>query len=375
MSNIEDFCDKRCTTIQEEKFKEEIMESIKEIGTYSFDGKYSHYLNKKNMDIVKGNDYKIGVSTYGKKYNLYLKNIRGKNYSFFMNRKTKQIILGKLTFTLPLFQGTLFDGELIKNSRNEWFFLINDLIYYEGKSVVTEKWDERNNKLNKLIKEQYKHDEKSHCKIILKDYVSIKYIESFVNHYIPLLSYKSSGIVFKNIFNFSNNFMFMFPDSRTDIERVDKNKKSYVKVEKVKNVEEEKVEEEDFLSMLGNECEVCDYENVEEEKVEEEVLSKDTHCRFIVKNTTLPDIYELYCRSSSGKVEKHSIACIPSMASSTMMKKMFEDNTQKVMKCRYHCHFKKWEPYELHHNNNIDSLSRINYVKNHIDKTEEEDEI
>ncbi len=371
--NIDDFCNKRCTMVQEEKFKEEIIQSIEEIGTYGFENKYCHFLNKRNMDLLKGNDFKIGLSTFGKKYNLYLKNIRGKNYSFFINKKSKEIILGKLVFTLPLFQGTLFEGELIKNSRDEWIYLVNDLIYYEGKSIVTEKWEDRNIKLNKLLKEQYKHDEKSHCKIIMKQYVSTNFLNSYVNDYIPLLSYKCNGIMFKNIFNFSHNYVYIFPDTEKNEvkEKIVKKKIEDIKVEE-KSPEEE---EADFLSMLGNECEVHKYEEEkEEEKVEEEVLSKDTYCRFIVRSTTLPDIYELYCRTKTG-IEKHSIACIPSMATSTMMKKMFENESHLIMRCKYHYHFKKWEPYEIHHNDKIDTLSRINYVKFHIEKTEEEDEI
>ena len=69
--------------------------------------------------------------------------INGKNYCIFINKKSGIMILAKFTFVASLFDGTLFDGELIKNDRDEWIFMINDIIYYESQSLITQSLSNR----------------------------------------------------------------------------------------------------------------------------------------------------------------------------------------------------------------------------------------
>jgi hypothetical protein len=384
------FCGKNTNIIKDEKLKDEIINSIKSIGTYNLDSKYYQFLNFKNVNQLKNNEFKISISTFGKKYHLYLKNMNNKNYCIFINKKTNQMILGKFTFALSLFDGTLFDGELIKNSRNEWFFMINDLIYYEGKSMITYDFETRYKKVKNVIETQYKYDNNSQCKIFIKKYVELKYLNSLIKDYISQLSFKCSGICFKDIDNFGTNYTYIFPECRTDTRILNKEEEK----EKVKKVEEEN-ENIDFLSMLESECTLVSYNNNSENQEiknenKKEVFSSSSnndnvshcsntsssinvsHCNFMVKSTHMPDIYELYCKSSSGNIEKHSYASIPSMECSKMMRKVFETKNEIIMKCIYNKIFKKWIPIE-ETNDNIDNLHKINKVKLFIENMEEEE--
>jgi hypothetical protein len=202
-------CGKNTNIINDTQLKDEIINSIKNMGTYNLDSKYYQFLNFKNVNQLKNEEFKISVSTFGKKYNLYLKNINNKNYCIFINKKTNQMILGKFTFALSLFDGTLFDGELIKNSRNEWFFVMNDLIYYEGKNIITQDFETRYEKLKNLVATQYKYDNNSQCKLFIKKYVEVKYVNSIIKDYIAHLSFKCSGIIFKENNNFGNNYTYI----------------------------------------------------------------------------------------------------------------------------------------------------------------------
>ena len=89
----------------------------------------------------------------------------------------------------------------------------------------------------------------------------------------------------------------------------------------------------------------------------------------------MPDIYELYCKSSSGNIEKHSYASIPSMDCSKMMRKLYENDKENngiVMKCMYNKIFKKWIPME-ESKEMIDNLHKINKVKLYVENIEEEE--
>ncbi len=389
------FCGKNTNIIKDNQLKDEIINSIKSIGTYNLDSKYYQFLNFKNINQLKNNNYKIAVSTFGKKYNLYLKNINNKNYCIFINKKTNQMILGKFTFALSLFEGTLFDGELIKNSRNEWFFVMNDLIYYEGKNIVTQDFETRYEKIKHILSNQYKYDNNSQCKIFLKKYVEMKYLNSLVQDYISQLSYKCSGILFKGIDNFGDNYTYIFPECRTDTRMLNEDKSQNVedlhcnllnssslkkveikevniKVKEVKNNEVEENENNDFLSMLAGDCTVVSFDKKEEK---ESSSNNTSYSIFLIKGTHMPDIYELYCKSSSGNIEKHSYASIPSMDCSKMMRKLFEcdkENNGIVMKCTYNKIFKKWIPIEKS-NEEIDNLHKTNKVKLYVENMEEEE--
>ncbi len=363
------FCGKNTNIIKDNQLKDQIINSIKNIGTYNLDSKYYQFLNFKNVNQLKNEQFKIGISTFGKKYNLYLKNINDKNYCIFINKKTNQMILGKFTFALSLFDGTLFDGELIKNSRNEWFFIINDLIYYEGKNIITHDFETRYEKLKNVVSTQYKYDKNSQCKIFIKKYVEIKYLNSLIKDYVAHLSFKCSGIIFKENNNFGNNYTYIFPECRTDTRILTTEKE-----EKKEEVMEE--DNNDFLSMLASDCTVVSFDKKtkEEDTLQSEFINT-SYCIFLVKATHMPDIYELYCKSSTGNIEKHSYASIPSMDCSKMMRKLYESNKENngiVMKCMYNKIFKKWIPIE-ESNQNIDNLHKINKIKLYVENIEEEE--
>ncbi len=185
----------------------------------------------------------------------------------------------------------------------------------------------------------------------------MKYLNSLMKDYIPQLSFKCSGILFKDIDNFGTNYTYIFPECRTDTKILNKGKNG-----------EEEDENTDFMSMLESECTVVKYN-----KEDKECIILSSYCIFLVKATYMSDIYELYCKSSSGNMEKHSYASIPSMECSKMMRKLFNENKEGIiMKCTYNKIFKKWIPME-ESKDNIDNLHKINKVKLYVENIEEEE--
>ncbi len=429
------FCNQPLVEVKDEKIRNEVFSSIKTIGTYNMEEKYYQFLNFKNLSSLKSGEFVVSTSSYGKKYILYLKRIHDRNYCIFFNKKSKQMILGKFTFALPLFEGTLLDGELIKNSRNEWFFEISELIYYEGVNMITEKFEVRRAKIEHLLKNQFRHEPTNHCKLFMKKFIQPQYIDSFVKKYIPTLSYRCSGIVFKSCYNFSDNYTYIFPECRTDTQVLGTHAPVPAHARAIPTSTptptpalEPEAESSGSMDLFGVLCEVIDkdstflvplirpecergtsplgleesvfrsekeqrksseiccdmsresptHEKIElaDDSVKNMSINPETYCKFMVKDTGAPDVYELYCKSASGNIEKYGYAAIPSMSASKMMCALFTEQKEMIMRCKYHKHFKKWYPTEKHHKQNhevVDLLYHINKVKIIIDNMEDEE--
>ncbi len=98
-------------------------------------------------------------------------------------------------------------------------------------------------------------------------------------------------------------------------------------------------------------------------------------CHFMIHPSGLPDVYELYCKSNTNTPEKHSVASVPGLGVSQMLKdwmkdqvNMTEDAITKInigkaiyTECKYHRIFKKWIPIKK--SNRMDSLQKINQVQ------------
>ena len=56
------------------------------------------------------------------------------------------------------------------------------------------------------------------------------------------------------------------------------------------------------------------------------------------------DVYDLYLEGSNNIV-KHSIACIPNLKCSMMVRKLFDDSESPIVECKYNEKFEKCQVY------------------------------
>ena len=133
--------------------------------------------------------------------------------------KNDTMTVTQLKFTDDIFLGTLFDGELVKNDEDKWIFLINDIAYYKGESVVTKSFTERESIIENILNIEHDNDNISGSQsffISKKNYFTYNNIKDFVENYMNNLNYKCSGLYFKSMNNFSDNYLFIFPECRSD---------------------------------------------------------------------------------------------------------------------------------------------------------------
>jgi hypothetical protein len=89
---------------------------------------------------------------------------------------------------------------------------------------------------------------------------------------------------------------------------------------------------------------------------------------FMIKNTTIPEIYELYLKSSENenRKEKISYASVPNIETSAFLKKIFKENQDNPKKeiyvrCEFHDTFKKWVPMEK--SDSIDTVDTLHWFQ------------
>lgn len=355
--------------IQEKELRQEVYQNIKKIGHYNVTSKYYNFLNKRNLSEIQDGDFRVSLSSFGKKYILFLMKINDRRYSILINKKNEIMVTCQYKFHQSLYEGTLLDGELVKNENNKWIFIINDIPYYKGENLITKSFDDRQNIIEEMLKNEYRREEQNNhmTYICQKIYVKYECMQDLSKRLRDSLSYKCSGLYFKNIFNYSDNYLYIFPECRTDHQLLNKTvvveEKEEVVVEKKVIVEETKkkdyVEDDIFgdLEVVKTE----EREIVEEKQVVKKDIKKPVrnYCKFLIKPTTKPEVFELYCRAVDRHIEKYSYAAIPDMKTSKFLKELFisytpmDDITSLLnekkaifVECLYNKNFKRWIPYK-----------------------------
>jgi hypothetical protein len=295
---------------------------------YNQDFSYENYefLNNNTKLDIKNNEYWFTLNTSGTKYFLYLFNYQSKNYCCFINRKTKAIIIVRFRFDTTLFKGTLLEGELNEletgdeNDINRWYFLITDLLIYEGNKIGNYPIHYRFLKMNEILNLKYERDNNLDCcTLVLKNY--FKY-ENMRNIYERIGEYpfKVNGFLFK--------------------------------------INEQKLDKKDILFIF------IEYRNKKtevEENQKELVVNQRNFAYLKCKKTDFPDYYELYCINDKGNEQYLDIACIPNIKISKFMLKSFKnvDSNDLVFHCIWNNKFKLWEPFTIKDDIMIDKESFI----------------
>jgi len=349
------FSNKKSLQVNSPQIRNDIKSIINSIGSFNLTSKYYTFLNKKNVNDLTENNFLVTLSTFGKKFVLFMTIYNTKKYCIFINKKNDTMTVTQLKFCDNIFLGTLFDGELIKNSEDKWIYLINDIAYYKGKNIITKSFLERQDIIDNILNNEHEYCiDTETLYVSKKKYFEYQYIHSLVNKYAHYLNYKSSGLYFKNINNFSDNYLFIFPECRSDSKILNNG----ITISNIKM----NMEDEDLFK---------DVEIIENKSEKSSMKLEKTTSRFLINPTVMPDIYELYCKNTNNTIEKYSYASVPDIDTSNFLKNIFNDtydinediytkvqnNSAIYVECNYHKLFKKWIPFKK-----VDAMDNINSI-------------
>lgn len=423
------FCGKPEIPITNPNIREAIKSKMLGIGVFSFTAKYYDFLNVKKINCIKEGDFKVALSTFGKKMILFLTRYNEKKYCIFINKKNESMNIAQFCFSDELFDGTLIIGELNKTNSQNWVFNIFDLAFYKGTNLITKGFEDRQQLIDDMLKYEYSYTSSQPCYLSKKKYFPLNNIQDLVENMQHAYDYISAGLYFKSTTNFSDNYLFIFPEHRTDSKILNNgytvdnqqivikdaviggslkkaptaNNTNSLSINNSSNPKKTVLQQQKQQYNMTNNQTNNQFNNPtsifgdvdmqiqsdDDDSTSDDVFKNDDSdwesdddeeemqntCHFMIHPTGLPDVYELYCKSNTNSPEKHSVASVPGLGVSQMLKdwmkdqmNMTEDAITKInigkaiyTECKYHRIFKKWIPIKK--SNRMDSLQKINQVQ------------
>jgi hypothetical protein len=134
------FCNGSAYKITDSVIKEKIYVQLEtlfgfHVSRSSFPGPQPVSIESKDINTLKTDNYVVCEKTDGERYVLVLVNIDSKPMSFMVNRNNDFLFVS-LDIKREIFEGSVFDGELIQNKNKQWNYIIHDCMVYNGTSYL-----------------------------------------------------------------------------------------------------------------------------------------------------------------------------------------------------------------------------------------------
>tara|TARA_B100001094_G_scaffold333398_1_gene411459 strand:+ start:12005 stop:12961 length:957 start_codon:yes stop_codon:yes gene_type:complete len=293
------FCNKQVDNVTDNSMKKYILDNMFLKTSIKYDSRYAKIYNeqyKKNLN----NPHIVCLKSSGTQYLLFCTQINDINYCFMIDKKVKdgyeypKIFIIHCRFLPDLFNGTLFEVELIRDKMNEWSILIGDIYTMKGVSMKNTQIHERINNCISIMENEYIVDPFCDiCPIHIKKYFNLNQIDSIMNDFIQKLPYNIRGFYFVPLKPSYAKILYLFKD--IDFKKLNSNNK----------------------------------ENI----------------NFRIIKTVKSDIYELYIyNENKTNIQKHSYASIPNIKTSEWLNELTSIKDECIVECKYNPLFKKWMP-------------------------------
>ena len=351
------FCSKIAFNLRNENYKNKVLKElfdrykimVTENSCSIYDKRYSRVIvNQFN------NPYHIlSTNTKGNRYYLYFRRDEfDKNMCLFIDRKIcrgytqPRVIYTNFKMDNDIFDGTLIHGELVKVNENDWFFILNDIVSYCGKSLKYTKKLERIHYMYKFLKKQYSSDDiLDVCKFQVKKFFTYRQLDEFMN-YVKTLPYQVNGILFNSLNPSKMDILLLH-----NMETAFKFKKTNRTQREVKNINTNKIQIQKRTR--------TNKENITRTKIQ----NKETKTTPVIKTssnkvqapTQLTDTFTFYITKIEGgifqlisyvnKNEKvFGNARIDKMKTQRMVERLLGEKEKVLIDCKYNMKFKKFVP-------------------------------
>jgi len=320
--NKTNFCGKQVDNIISNEMKKYIIQDMKLRTSLTPSSRYAKIYNeayKKNFN----NPHILCLKTYGSPYFLYLTKINNVNYTLLIDKKVKKgydypkMFIVPYSFNSDLYDGTLFETELLRDNDNKWFLIIGDIYYYKGKKTNETVIVDRVKQIYNILETEFVSDtEIDICDIQVKKYFDIEDKLIVFDEFIPKLNYKTRGLYYIPINVNYSNVLYMF--------------------------------NEDELKQI----------------YESKIVNNKKYLNFKITKTMKPEVYELYLKDKDA-ITKTGTAHISGIKNSDYINNLLKtetDTSDIIVQCEYNSFFKKWSPIKqtdklIHH---ISDLNLIN---------------
>jgi hypothetical protein len=271
---------------------------------------------------------------------LFLTTLNGVPQCIFMEKRIRpgqlypRMTMPRLFFDAGLFNGTVFEGELVYGTHH--VFLVTDLLVDRAASTGNLNFPKRLNRIYNLLGEHFIRDGLDPAEIQVKRFFKYEEFDE-IEPFAATLPYASTALVFTPLFV---KFREIWVDLRPPEDRCVKRTILKLKMQPKTRVfqkpkQADKISEDQSLKMSEDQPRKMSED--QSRKISEDQSRKISEMG--LRRTSLPDVYEI--------VELKDIACIPTLAVSKEMRRIFDIaqvNDTIRMKCAFHDKFKKWVP-------------------------------
>lgn len=179
-TGIISFCDRIGFNIKCPDTKEVILNYLEQSYNVRIIKKHWYALEDSHIKIIQRNPHLASIRSNGNPYYLYFTRYEGVNQMMYIDKKIQpgyqkpRIILSRGRFHEALFENTLLEGEMVKDNRQQWLFLVTDVILYKGRALQDVLLPERLKIIYELLQYYYTPDPiMDVCQFQVKKYVPV----------------------------------------------------------------------------------------------------------------------------------------------------------------------------------------------------------
>ena len=335
-----------------------------------------------DLQKILKNKYFVSTNFCGTNCLLVFTKVLDKFYSFTVDRQTLSYNFSKVDFSKVklnlvniglddlIYNGTIFEGILVKRHNMDDVYVISDVYKFCGKDVTKDKLNFKLLSVVGYLRNNYDKDMGSNnLELEVNKLFELDKFDHFVDDILPKIKHrKYRGICFypeisetKLIFNMMD---FKPINNQNNGYQNNGNQNNYKQVQRFNQNDKE-----EFKSEFKSEDNSVKLETKSEYKEDEKKTkyinetNEDVFAVLDMKQTDNPDVYKLYCvekevQSKKTVLKKVScgIAHIRGINTSHMVKKLFENKKTLLMKCKFNNDISKWEPIEQEKTQKIPTL-------------------
>lgn len=203
-TGIISFCDRIGYNIKCADTKELILHHLEQAYHIRIIQKHWFNFDESQLPFLKKIPHLSSIRSNGNPYYLYFTRYEGVNQVMYIDKKIQpgyqkpRIILSRGCFHDSLFDNTLLEGEMVKDKHQNWLFLINDMLIYQGHSLTEKLLPDRLALVYQILQEKYQPDPHMDvCQFQVKKYVpATQEGVHFLLEWTEKLPYTSRGIYF-----------------------------------------------------------------------------------------------------------------------------------------------------------------------------------
>jgi hypothetical protein len=345
------FCDKVGYNMRSDDDKTAILKDVEERFGIRVLKRHHDVFCPESARMINGNPFLAALRSNGNPYYLYLTRLDFVETCIFIDKKIQQgyflprMIIVKLWFDAHLFDDTLLEGEMVKRRDGTWLFLVGDILVDCGVALTNHNLVRRLNRLYALLARHWKRSSMDICDIQVKKYVPVTDVRTLVDSLMPSLDYTCRGIYYKPFFLKFRDVLLNFDDSL--VKKVTRTKyketSNFLLLDHVENDAVDAAKSSTMSTKVTKKDRGDDHDDCAAGKEAEAEGDRV----FLIKKTSLPDIYEVYLNAADVGRRVCTEACVPSIGVSKYLRSLFLHmgvTDTLPMVCQYNEKFQKWVP-------------------------------